>query len=65
MLNTTRFCQVVGEKRKHLFSVCLGSGEAEGRASWDMANEGEEMEKGEHGRGCRSSKKREYFSFVT
>jgi len=55
----------VGEKRKHLFSVCLGSGEAEGRASWDMANEGEEMEKGEHGRGCRSSKKREYFSFVT
>lgn len=64
MLNTRRFCQVVGEKNKHLSNFGLGSGDAEGRDGWDMANEGEEVEEEEDGKGCRSSKKRSCFSFA-
>lgn len=44
----------MGEKSKHLFNFGLGSGDAEGRDGWYMANEGEEMQ--EHSRGCRGSK---------
>lgn len=54
----------MGAKSKHLCNFGLGSGEAEGRGGWDMANEGEEMEEEEDGRGCRSSEKRGYSSFA-